>query len=62
MTRTPPNHVGWCAILQISLRLRFCFLGTSRFALRCDTDDVAFAHAASTASREVSTLAATQMT
>ena len=39
MASTPPNHVGWCARLQISRGLRFCFLGTSRFALRCSTDD-----------------------
>jgi hypothetical protein len=48
---TPPNHTGWCARFQISRGLRFCFLGTSRFALRCSTDDVAFAHAARTARR-----------
>ena len=38
MASTPPNHVGWCARLQISRGLRFCFLGTSRFALRCSTE------------------------
>lgn len=38
----------------MSLRLRFCFCGTWAFALRCSTDDVAFAHAAKTASRYVS--------
>jgi hypothetical protein len=51
MASTPPNHAGWWARLQISRGLRFCFLGTSRFALRCNTDDVAFAHAARTARR-----------
>ena len=35
--------------VQISRQLRFCLLGTSRLALRCSTDEVALAHAASTA-------------
>gem|GEM_PF-4982652 len=49
--RIPPNHTGWCARLQISFGLRFCRRGACWPAFRCSTEDVALAHAASTASR-----------
>lgn len=51
MASTPPNQTGSCARLQMSLRLRFCRCGASRLAFRWSTDEVALAHAASTASR-----------
>jgi hypothetical protein len=51
MASMPPNHIGWCARLQMSFRVRFCFCGASRLAFRWSTEDMAFAHAASTASR-----------
>ena len=47
--RIPPNQTGSCARLQSSLKLRFSPFGARRLALRCSTEDVAFAHAASTA-------------
>jgi hypothetical protein len=49
MARIPKNQTGWCSRLRISFQLRFSFCGISLLALRCSTDEVALAHAASTA-------------
>ena len=51
MAAMPPNHTGSCRSLRICFRLAFSSCGTFWLALRCSTDDVALAQAASTARR-----------
>jgi len=50
MAAIPPNHTGWRSSSRICRRLMFSLCGTRLFALRCSTEETAFAHAASTAS------------
>ena len=49
IARIPPNHTGLRSRLLMSRQLRFSRPGTCRFAFRCSTEDVALAHAPSTA-------------
>src|ERR1700760_3754691 len=54
MAPIPPNQTGSWASLQMSRGLMFSCCGALRLALRCSTDDSAFAPAARTASTSVS--------